>query len=570
MATHASSIWSQRCVEVDRLRALVPTAISLLSLPDTVAEATECFTEILQSFPNLFDSCSMQLLSEQLTSQASQSVMDTLLRGIYDDETMPFARLLVAFGNVAVADIAQTPGSQITQQLSDLMRCQGYDWVEEVSGLALAFWQKYVTFLTDMICSHEGRAKPEWMPYAHARVLEIVEACLHKACWPPEPGALVWQEYEIDNFHSFRKEAQELFEATYIYMGVELFVKIVDIALNSQEQSQRNRLEASIFILNGLSDSSISTSVEIDRALSTLFTSGTIFDAAENARGFLSLQLKLTMMEMITGYTWFYEKHPILLAPLLNFLFDALQNPKIANVSSLAIQSVCSSCRKHLVSELGTFLQLCTTLLSQNSLGADIREQIVGGIASIVQALPSDEARYSYLTTLLRLTYHEFAVAIRRYQNSELVAANQGVVHAMRLLVSIGKALRAPDHVSNPINGSTFWSCEIGATLQMNICRMMAQANKLAHSNDQVIEAICEILRTGYGEIAPGPFTFPPKVTVDFVLASSIGTARLESVFETAAAMLAKKPNAPSVDLQDAAYLMLNHGRGLLCSTSGM
>ncbi|KAL9128116.1 MAG: hypothetical protein Q9217_003137 [Psora testacea] len=569
IAVHASVIWSARCMEVDRLRAIVPAAINCLFLLETTVQATETFTEILQRFSSFLDSHHMRLLSEQLTSQDAQAMMKELKRGEYDERTMSFARLLVAFGDVAVQDIAQAPGdsamSQMAQQLSELMLCVGCAGIEEVSGLALPFWVQYVEFLSDTECSYADEAEPDWLPFARTRVWDIVEACFHKTCWPPEAEEAVWEPGELHSFKSFRSNAQEFFQTAYVYLGVDLFVKFADIALQSQEPYMRNRLEASIFALNGLSESFAAKELNVDGALSRLFTSGIIFGYANNAQGSLSIKLKRTTVTMITNYTSFFENHPRFLAPMLNFLFDALQNPKLVNVASIAIKSVCSSCRTHLVPELGAFLEQYTMLLAWDSVDADIRERVIGGVASIIQALPSDEAKYYPLATLIQLTQDEFAMALHYLEANEVAASRLSAVRALRLLVSIGKALRVPENVANPTNGSTYWSHGDGATLQTIIYQMVTQAANLMRSSSEVMEAICQILRAGYNEIVPGPFTFPLNVTVEVVLGSTLETARLEYVFETAGAMLAKKSDASQNDLQNAAFSILSHAKDLLC-----
>ena len=121
----------------------------------------------------------MTLLAEQLTSHDAQQMIEHLRRGEYDEKTMAFAKLLVAFGDAIVHDVAQASQdpimSLLAQELADLMKCEGCAGVEGVSELVLPFWVQYVEFLSDTECSYAGEAQPEWLASARIRVLDIVE-----------------------------------------------------------------------------------------------------------------------------------------------------------------------------------------------------------------------------------------------------------------------------------------------------------------------------------------------------------------------------------------------------------
>ncbi|KAL9103509.1 MAG: hypothetical protein Q9163_001465 [Psora crenata] len=569
LALHASAVWARTSVEVVRLQTLLPTAISGLFLPETNVQAIECVTEILQRFSSFLNTYHRRLLSEQLTCGGAQRIVVDMKRGEFSEWSIPFAKLLVAFGDVAVQDIAQAPKdptmSSVAQELSDLMKCEGFAGIEEVSGLVLPFWVQYVEYLSDTECAYTDKAKPNWSAFARVQVLDIVEACFHKTCWPTRAEEAVWEPGELYSFRLFRKDAQEFFQTAYIYLGVDLFLLFADIALQSQQPHMLHRLEASIFALNGLSESLAVKELKVDGALSRLFASESIFGMENTDQYPLSIRLKRTTVTMITNYTPFFENHPTFLPQMLNFLFNALQDPNLVNVSSIAIKSICSSCRTHLVPELGAFIEQYKMLLTWESVDGDVREKVIGGVAAIIQALPSDDAKYEPLATLIQLTEDDFANALHYLEVNEVSSAQKSTVRALRLFVSIGKALRAPDNITTPTHASRYWSYGNGAALQTIIYQTLARATTLMGWNSDVIGAVCQILRAGYNEIVPGPFNFPTKVTVDFVLASTLGTARLDYIFDTASVMLVKKSDASQIELQNAAFSILNHGKDLLC-----
>lgn len=79
-----------------------------------------------------------------------------------------------------------------------------------------------------------------------------------------------------------------------------------------------------------------------------------------------------------------------------------------------------------------------------------------------------------------------------------------------------------------------------------------------------IVEAICDVLRTGYKESKLGLFVFRPVVTASFVASCTTETPRLSYVLETASAMLNRRSQESELDMQDGASSLLSFLVGII------
>ena len=65
-------------------------------------------------------------------------------------------------------------------------------------------------------------------------------------------------------------------------------------------------------------------------------------------------------------------------------------------------------------------------------------------------------------------------------------------------------------------------------------------------TDGDIVEAACQILRCGFTETNPGPFVFPPYVTGEVVTSSTLSTARLGYILDTAGILLSRSSKKSS------------------------
>ena len=107
----------------------------------------------------------------------------------------------------------------------------------------------------------------------------------------------------------------------------------------------------------------------------------------------------------------------------------------------------------------------------------------------------------------------------------------------LRCLASIGMGLRTFDDLAIDLDAAQetpkpyekpFWNDGFGGALQASIIETLETLTRDFPVDQDMVEAACDILRAGYTESNPGPFTFPPRVTVDFVQTAQFGKSGVE------------------------------------------
>ena len=428
----------------------------------------------------------------------------------------------------------------------------------------------YTEYVIDALFDQEENQAP-WVRMAKERVEAVIEACLVKVKWPPPEVAIKWDSEAQSNFRSFRKDVQDVTQSAFVLLGVDIFQKLAMAALHSLTARDWLFLEATLFCLNALSDS-VSENDSVDDVLSALFE--TLFSAdVTSTEATIPARTRQTVVNTISRFTFFFERDHTRLPAMLNFLFESLKSPSLADAVAKAIYLACSLCRKSLTSELGAFLKQYELILSWESTKGYPKEKLVGAIASIVEALPTDEEKLGPLSILMKSVEADASGCIQLLNTLKQEDAQEKGLCTLRSLLCMGKALQAPDDVVVDLeveqSQSTFWTEGQGASLQATIIQIVNAIASLMKWSSDIIETSSQILRVGFKESSPGLFVFHPKVTVDFLLAQGIDTARLDHVLDTAGILLIGKVDRSDDALKEAASLILSKIFELMSSMGG-
>ena len=567
---YAQRAWVDKALELGSLRGLTPLAIQALNHEDLYEEATEMLSDILQNFSAFLTSSDYVSLTAVLSGTEAQAAIEELKGGDYNNLSLSFSRLLLAYGDANVQDLAQSEDPKTQQALCglmDLLRCEGYPGIEdEVCIQALDFWTTFVEFVTDSLFTIDPVQKPTWMSRAQRQVEQVIEACWEKIRQPPSEMILTWDSDARSGFQSFRSDVQDLLQTSYTLLGLNIFEKFAWLALKALQDQAWLHLEATIFCINALSEA-VADEDAVDGILSTLFGSSIFTDMA-NRKDSIPAKTRQIAVTMITKYIGFFERRIEHLPAMLNFLFESVKAPAMANVAAKAINAACSSCRKKLTGELDAFMQQYEAILSWESIDFYGKEKVIGGIAAIIQALPSEDEKIGPLSRLIQFVERDVSVCLSLMNEADLESCQTYGSGALKCLVSIGKSLQTPDDITIDLEADaappSTWTSGQGQSLQLEVIGILRKLTSLMSWNSDVMEAACQILRVGYKEDTPGLFVFSSHVTVEFVKATNLNTARLEFVVDTGSAMLSKQSHTPKDEMERAATQLLNHVLQLL------
>ena len=529
-----------------RLRAIVPKILKSLTVEPLFEVVVEVLTDILTSFPAFLETAHFTSLATSLSDAAAQNWILALRSGEFDENAHDFSRLLFAYGDAAIQDLAQNPDlSQILHQLVQIVNCAGYDGATlQICSQAIEFWASFTEHAIDELFSDENSA-PIWMDAAKRLVVSALEQGWAKIRYPSPDVVFAWDSETLTDFKALRRDLRDLIQASFTLLGMPIFETFAGLAVAAIDRQAWSDVEASLYCLNALSDAIRANSTD-DDMLSKIFQS-LLFDRANTPH--LPIQTQQTALEFLENYTFFFELQHRYLPDILTYLFQCLDTPALANPAARAIFATCDSCGKQLLQEIGSFINAYGGLQEKD---AKVKEKIIGAIAMVIREIPQSEAQINPLSELLYYVERDATVSGQQLAAGNFEEAFASGLCALSCLVSMGKALQSPDETIIDLEAdlgaksshSNIWALEAGSGLQSRVMRLLQALTHSLHGNNDVIEAACQVLRTGYKEIELGLFVFPPNLTVElleFGFRYRLDSPRMDYLLSAATTMLSRR-----------------------------
>ncbi|KAH0347570.1 ARM repeat-containing protein, partial [Aureobasidium melanogenum] len=574
--TYSFAHWTTDPVALQLLQNLTPMALEhLLHHEESVRDPT------VELFVNTLEYRSKFLQKDQLES-LSLLVRRTigpqcLLQGqnFLDPTIVAFSKLITAYGKLVVKDLISERNRESSQEIIDLfqrlLRAPGYPAEDDQVILNVTeFWIEYAETIADTLMDAAEDEIP-FLAVVRTDLMQAVQTYIPKLQAPPLAEMSEWDEDNVDHWQFFRDNISDFFDQVNNVPETHLLSNMVVLATNVLPARQWLHLEAIIFSITCISDS-IALSDENIQALSALIGSSLFSDISSNSAD-VPNKLKRAAMTLVDRYSSFIKKNPQFLPPVLTFLFTILGSTpadrvKLADASAKTLEQLCSSCRKSLTPHLDELLQQCPQALSGPSANSYQKEKIMAALASIIQALPTEEAKAAPLISLIEVIENDLNTAIATLNKGNLEDSEVLGTSALQCLASIGKGIQAltndvidvdsDDEEGNDDSAATgnFWTSQAGVEIQNRIVQCINIVEYL-HNPGDAMDAACAILRAGLKETKPGPFVFPPSATVAFISKAQISTPRIEAIIGTACSFVSNcsRKSAPHMfDEMSAVY----------------
>ncbi|KAH6893595.1 armadillo-type protein [Thelonectria olida] len=568
-ATHEESIkclqswvwFAQRASSRDTrliqpLSPLVTAVIGSLTVDELYDASVELMIDLLSNCSIFLTESHVQSLCELFDDPWFRSRYEALVQGDFDFDSTRLGQLLLAFGDARVEKLMQASDERsrnLLSKLCGLVAADGYAIAEDrIFVPALEFWSTFAETMTDAMYSDES-STTTWVPQALSFVLQAVSNAWQKVVFPPLEEFGSWDSNERIGFHDARKDVIDLLQSVYSLSGPQLVVTFADLTLKALSSSAWLQLEAAAFCLGGLADC-VGEDARCDEALASVFTSS-LFPVLRSGAQSIPPRVRQTCVALIEHYTEYFERNLSHLPPALNLLFVVVGEHPLTAAASKSIFRLCSSCRDHLHPEVGAFLDEYQKLAVGERLDCGASEKILGGIASLVQAIPNQTERYSACARLLSFIQTDVQRSLELLQSPQAVTipcfvasgcsyaspdehpALHTALKALRCLTSTGRGLQAPSEVAVNLEGQRTGADKIDpqlAHLQETIVSIIAQVQGSFNSSGEVVEIICNVLRSGFSETEPGPFVLPPHDVAQYLTNQTLSTPRVGLLMSTA------------------------------------
>ena len=556
----AQRVWESHQADQSRLRNITPWLIQKLHHKVLFRSTAYFLVDTLENFPTFFSNDDLSSLAHIFTDPTANSILEEFEAIDFSEDAETFGRLMLAYGDATVQDLAKAVGNLVQQKLLNhyiaLVGCQGYPGVEQhISTPALEFWQTYVEFLTDALFD----AKDEdqlWIQEAKQRMFEVIEVCWRKIRFPDSIVFDTWDLHDRTAFNAFRADVQDLLQSSFTLLGLSLYENLTRLTLHSISAQSWLDVEASLFCLNSLADA-VSESTAADDLLREVFKSP-LFVNISRPGVTVPLRTQQSMLDLIASSIPMLQRHRDYLLPMMDLLFTYVRRPVVRNVSAKAILNGCSACRKVLYPHIKVFLQQYKDIMESSYLDSEVKEKVTGAVTCIVQAVPSPEDQLSFLQMLLAVLGKDTVTADSSTDALDKAKSQLSWLSTLNCLAAMGKALQVPDDESIDLDAempqdpqSGFWTLGPGSSFQQQISQILMKAALSPVSNQETVEAICCILRTGYKETSNGPLVLPYRVTTNLLAAISSrpGIGGLDYILAAATSMFLRRRGSQSPDM---------------------
>jgi hypothetical protein len=431
----------------------------------------------------------------------------------------------------------------------------------------LDFWSGFVSAITEetyLIAA--GEATPIWMDNAKSNVLQAISELVQKIIYPPADVTETWDSDSRKTFRVFRIDVRDIILDAYESLRDVLTDQFVDFALHGLGRGSWLELETGLYGLIAIAEP-LNVARKSDGRLARLFEQP-LFPTISETAGIPSITRRTTV-ELVAALNHFFLRNPQFLPQALPFLLTALAQPATAHGAAKSFASLCSECRKSLTGELASFFQMYEQFLTYPTAEEFTKSMVLKGIAAIVQAQDTEEERFEGTRQLFQYISRDALQAMN--VTKEGGDAEQGQVLALttlKCLSNIGKALQASDEdiidLESDVRPSTFWLQGPGREIQNQVINLITYMTRTFPGNDEIIEAACCVLRTGFKETVPGPFVLPPAAAVDFITKTTLQTPRLPFVLETACCWVSSHKHNKPEGFANQAQRLLRHDLSIM------
>lgn len=555
-------------IVLDPLQSLTNPAIMCL-VDDSLYETTaELFSDVLENYSKFLRKQDFDLLSSIFGSQWAQQRYERLIQGDYDFDSVQFGLFMLAFGDATVGDLIRQAendpqSEQLLSALCGLLGAEGFAVHEDkIFVPTIEFWSTLVETMLDYTYSQPGES-PSWLEGSMRYVLQAIHKCWKKLQFPPPNIFRSWDSADRISFKDARRDLGDILENVYLITGIQVLDVFIDLSRQSINTGNWTELEASLYCISRCTDC-LTNDSKSDDYLQKVFEPS-LFSVLANPPSEVPVQTMKTFLALFSDYADYFARHTDVLPTALNIAFGAIGSQPLAKSASSAIVKLCSECRSVLIPELSAFIQHLSNT-THASIASNVKEGILQGIASIIQALPTDESKIAPLDQLLHIVEADIHECLRfisnatssdlptsdNLENSSNYATAAELGHtALSGLASIAKGMQTPS--DKPVNleekiASHFWDSGEGSAIQQRILSVIARTHDALRSRGEIVEAVCYVFQNGFVELEPGPFVFPVRSVAQFLIKCGPSTPQLGTVIKTSCSLITSHRSSEPID----------------------
>lgn len=571
---------------LEPLRSLTTSVISDLDHEDLFPAIAEFLGEILEDYESFFSQRMIMLLAEKLSSPSYQDRVQSLIAGDFGEDLVGYGRLLITYGYAEAEHLLlrceDALTARVTNTLRGLIGCKGYAIQDDVLiSHVLEFWSKYAETALTLKSQNTNAAKPPWLATAENNIRLALEAFLAKIQLPPAHIFQKWDRQNQGEFQALRADFRDLSASAYCLLGSNMLDGLVAYAIRLGQESNWYGVEVTLQCVRGSMEVA-EDSEEGYNALAMLFDSpiiGVLGDLGQN----IPTSVRQTTMHIVTDCASFFKRNVSSLLSILDFLFRCLEEASLMLTSAKSIAGLCDHCRGELSNHADILTDHYCSFVASMERPAEVKEKLIGGVASVVQAASAASGERSGAPTQANEALSMLLQTVEVDVQKSLLGPSSPDTHgralaAIACLASIGIAFRRPDSniidleddsesrlSHNPVHQAAMSIDGARRSIIGIIIRVLG-----AYPEDgEIMKGVCDIIRAGLTEDIDNPFTVSPDFVAGLLVSYISRTHRVGYLLETVTRFL-RKHTASSEDTRALAMHCLQTSLQALNNVKGV
>ncbi|KAL2753843.1 hypothetical protein ACRALDRAFT_1043928 [Sodiomyces alcalophilus JCM 7366] len=549
---------------VSSLRTLTGRVFEALGSSDLFEVAGEIVYDLLSNHPCFLADSHYESLFSTIHNQWAHERYQRLIDGDFDFDSVLFGQVILSLGEARVQELIKDVSERsqwFLSRLCGLTAARGHVAADDrIFVPAIEFWSTFTETLIDNKISDD--AVQPWTALATSHILQVVSNAWRKVTFPRIEIFVNWDSSDRMAFSDARKDIADFLQSVYAVAGPQLVSTFADLVLQQLVAEHWWGLEAAAFCLKSLADCVVGNIC--DRPLKLVFSSS-LFDLLQRPDSDLPSRVRQTCLSLIERYADYFEREPTTLPTVLNLLFSVLPDSALACAAARSIQRLCYSSRDILADEANAFLAQYNSLCAQFQVDCLASEKVIGAIACVLQAIRDDRTRLERLDVLLNFVRHDAGKSLLLIKQPGLADGHKcllstdtveisehAAVKALRCLASIGKGMQSPVEIPVDLETQSGFAYSdqkaLLTQIQANIMDIIYQIQGHFPHSGEVVDCICDILRTGFSERETGPFVFPPEKVVGYLTRHDHPCPRLGLFVNAACSFMSASSNSPGTD----------------------
>ena len=551
------------------LQRVASDAFAQLNLGFQCFEVSNFALQLLEDHYDFLSPQMRGILAAELTGPKGLRRGQELLDGDGVPGNQSFAMLLVTFCRQEVKQFLNnnqsTANTPALLALIGFIKCEEH-YEEQNSLLAnvMEFWCLYLEEAVEIDSSPNSNSLDR-LQAARISTQAALDALIEKLRLPPNDEIEDWDNDARDNFYNVRRDFRDFSANTCTLLGhAYTLTSVLNYANEKWLSKSWEDVEIALQCFLGYMEA-VDNTPEGNAALERFMTSNVMgVDTPRYTHNIIGKPI----LQIIRDSGSFCSGNKDAMENALDYIFVQLRTPKIANDAARTLLKFCNNNQRGLLGWVDDFIGAFELLLSEDEISDEVKEKVVGAMASVTHAAweyaaKEDASKQGEADRMLTLTLQAVDTYYTAFIDGTSDNAYESALTSVRCIANVSKAFEKAlvVNLDGEDRGSKFTVFEPRRSfiegVHNRIILIIYQTLKAFPEDARIMEAVCDVVRPSNTGVE-NPFAFHANF-VESIVREFLNTTQSYGYLLTTAFRFMRRWDGNSEEDQALAASLLSH-----------